>query len=71
MLYARTFASMYSEKFLKEKMEKEKDQTKPAVEATNWSNDASVAAVLESIVPSKETDTLSRGERPKTRARFL
>ena len=49
VLYARKFASLYSEKFLKEEMEKENKQTNPAVEETNWANDASVAAVIASI----------------------
>ena len=71
MLYSQKFASLYSKKFLKEEMEKENDQTKQVVEATNWSDDALVAAVLESIAASKETASSSRGERRKTRARFL
>ena len=73
VLYARKFASLYSEKFLKEEMEKENKQTNPAVEETNWANDASVAAVIASIAASLETafEVPSRGERTKTRPRFL
>ena len=68
VLYARKFASLLIQKFLKEEREKENNETNPAAGETYWGNDPLVAAVIAGIAASLAP---SRGERPKTRARFL
>ena len=56
---------------LEEEKEKENKETNPAAGETNWGNDPLVAAVIAEIAASLATAAPSRGERPKTRARFL
>ena len=64
-LYARKFASLFIQKFLKEEKEKENKETNPATGETNWGNDPLVAAIIAEIAASLATAAPSRGERPK------